>query len=76
MRNRSGFFPCVAAVAAAALVLASLPAVAQNYPSQPIRIVVPLAAGGVADIAGRALAQQISEDGKTAVVENRTGGGG
>src|SRR5438067_7935667 len=64
------------ATGAAALPAVSWIASAQTYPSKPIRIVVPLAAGGVADIAGRALAQQIGEDGKTAVVENRTGGGG
>src|SRR2546421_2979950 len=64
------------AAGAAAFPALSRIARAQAYPSRPIRIVVPLAAGGVADIAGRALAQQIGEDGKTAVVENRTGGGG
>src|SRR4029077_6026186 len=49
---------------------------AQDYPSQPIKIIVPTPAGGVADIAGRALAQRLTEIGKTAIVENRTGGGG
>src|SRR5882757_135851 len=49
---------------------------AQTYPSQPIRIVVPTAPGGVADIAGRALGQRLNESGKTAIVENRTGAGG
>src|SRR5262249_32946805 len=62
--------------AAAALFLATEAAPAQNYPSQPIRIVVPTAPGGVADIAGRRLAQRLNEIGKIAVVENRTGGGG
>jgi tripartite-type tricarboxylate transporter receptor subunit TctC len=49
---------------------------AQEYPSQPIRIIVPAIAGGVADIAGRILAHRLTEIGKTAVVENRVGGGG
>lgn len=49
---------------------------AQEYPSQPVKIIVPTPAGGVADIVGRALAQRLTEIGKTAVVENRTGGGG
>src|SRR3954463_1486438 len=49
---------------------------AQTYPSQPIKIIVPTAPGGVADIAGRALGQRLNEGGKTAIVENRTGGGG
>lgn len=51
-------------------------ATAQTYPSQPIKIIVPTAPGGVADIVGRALAQKLNEAGKTAVVENKTGAGG
>lgn len=51
-------------------------AVAQTYPSQPIRIIVPTPPGGVADIVGRAFAQKLNEAGKTAVVENKTGAGG
>lgn len=49
---------------------------AQTYPSQPIKIIVPTAPGGVADIVGRAFAQKLTEAGKTAVVENKTGAGG
>lgn len=49
---------------------------AQDYPAHPIRIVVPTPAGGVADIVGRALGQRLTDIGKTAIVENRTGGGG
>jgi tripartite-type tricarboxylate transporter receptor subunit TctC len=52
------------------------PASAQTYPSQPIKIIVPTAPGGVADIVGRAFAQKLTETGKTAVVENKTGAGG
>ena len=52
------------------------PAVAQNYPSQPIKIIVATPAGGIADLVGRTFAQKLSEGGKTAVVENRTGAGG
>jgi len=52
------------------------PAAAQTYPSQPIKIVVPTAPGGVADIVGRTLAQKLTEAGKTAVAENKTGAGG
>lgn len=49
---------------------------AQEFPSRPIRIVVPLAAGGMADILARVIAQKLTEAGHTAVVENRTGGSG
>ena len=50
---------------------------AQEYPSRPIRIIVPLAAGGMADILARTIAAKITEaTGATVVVENRTGGSG
>lgn len=60
----------------AALVVAAGPAAAQTYPTQPIKIIVATAAGGIADLVARTLAQKLSEGGKTAVVENRTGGAG
>jgi tripartite-type tricarboxylate transporter receptor subunit TctC len=56
--------------------LLALPAQAQQFPSQPIKIIVSLAPGGVADIVARALAQKLGETGKTVLVENRTGAGG
>ena len=52
------------------------PAQAQTYPSQPIKLIVATPPGGIADLVGRTLAQKLSEAGKTAVVENRTGGAG
>jgi tripartite-type tricarboxylate transporter receptor subunit TctC len=63
------------AVAAIASAMA-MAAQAQTYPSQPIKIIVPTAPGGVADIVGRTFAQKLTEAGKTAVVENKTGAGG
>ncbi len=52
------------------------PAAAQTYPSQPIKIVVPTAPGGVADVVGRTFANKLQAAGHTAVVENKTGAGG
>jgi tripartite-type tricarboxylate transporter receptor subunit TctC len=64
--------------AAACLALAALasPAAAQDYPKQPIRIIVPTPPGGVADLLARAIAQGISATGKTVIAEQRTGAGG
>lgn len=49
----------------------------KEYPSRPITVVVPFAAGGFTDRLGRAVARQISEKlGQSVIVENRVGGGG
>jgi tripartite-type tricarboxylate transporter receptor subunit TctC len=54
------------------------PAVAQGqYPSQPVKLIVPYAPGGVPDTAARLLAQKLQNRvGQTVVVENRAGGNG
>jgi tripartite-type tricarboxylate transporter receptor subunit TctC len=50
---------------------------AQSYPSRPITIVVPFAAGGPTDSIGRLLAEQFRASlGQTVIVENATGAGG
>jgi tripartite-type tricarboxylate transporter receptor subunit TctC len=66
----------VGIIAAVASLIGLFAAHAQTYPSQPIKLIVPTPPGGIADLVGRTLAQKLSEAGKTAVVENRTGGAG
>ena len=57
----------------AALAIAALMAHAQDvWPSRPIKIIVPVAAGGTVDIVARMLAQEMSQSlGQSVVVENR-----
>ncbi|MEQ1773878.1 MAG: tripartite tricarboxylate transporter substrate binding protein [Burkholderiales bacterium] len=63
-------FMCMSAAALAAT------ATAQNYPSRPIRLVVPQSAGGSTDLVARPLAQRVAEALKgSVVVDNRPGAG-
>jgi tripartite-type tricarboxylate transporter receptor subunit TctC len=67
----------VCAIAALAAGLAAAPAHAQQYPSQPVRVVVGFAAGSGPDVIARAVSQQLSSDlGQQFYVENRTGANG
>jgi len=61
----------------ALLLIASPIANAQNWPTKPIKLIIPFAAGGTTDILGRLLAQQLTKDlGQNVIVENKPGAGG
>lgn len=64
--------------AAALSTLPSAPVWAQaNFPSKPLKIVVPFGAGGVADLTARAVAQKLSENlGQSVIIDNRPSAGG
>lgn len=65
-------------IAVAALCACALTSVqAQGWPSKPVRIVVPYAAGGTTDFAARQIAQKLTEQlGQSFFVENKAGGSG
>jgi tripartite-type tricarboxylate transporter receptor subunit TctC len=57
--------------------LASLPAMAQSWPQRAVRLIVPLPPGSGTDLAGRLLAERLTQRwGHAVVVENRQGGDG
>ncbi len=61
------------------LVMVALPAatLAQAYPTRPIRLILPFAAGGPTDLLGRAISQKLGEQlGQMVMTDNRTGAGG
>jgi tripartite-type tricarboxylate transporter receptor subunit TctC len=66
----------LAPLAVLALTAATGAAQAQDYPQRPVRIIVPFAAGGSADVFGRFVAQRLQESlGQNFIVDNRPGGG-
>ena len=70
-------FGCVLSFVLAALGIAAQPAIAQNWPTKPVRIIVPFGAGGGTDIQGRLLSKKFYESmGQTFIVDNRPGASG
>jgi tripartite-type tricarboxylate transporter receptor subunit TctC len=65
-------------IAALAAVAAAAPAVAQDYPTKPVRILVPYPPGGASDVTARILADKLAKKwgGKAVFVENKPGANG
>ena len=67
----------IASLIAAAGTLLCGPALADNYPAKPLKLIIPFPPGGTTDIVGRGVADQLSKVlGQAVVVENKGGGGG
>jgi tripartite-type tricarboxylate transporter receptor subunit TctC len=76
MRTRRQAFGLIFGLAAGFAVTAAA-AQATNYPSRPVRIIVPFAAGGTTDIFARLIGEKLSQSlGQQFVIENRGGAGG
>src|SRR5690349_17808049 len=67
----------VARITMAAAILFAAPALAQNYPTRPITLIVPYAAGGSVDAVARIVSDRLAAKlGGTIVIENVAGAGG
>ena len=65
------------AAALLAVAVAGSQALAQDYPSRPVKIIVPFGPGGPADVTARQIGSILQENfGQPFVIENRTGAGG
>jgi tripartite-type tricarboxylate transporter receptor subunit TctC len=75
MNRRS--FHTLCAIATASFAVAATPALAQQYPDKPVRLIVAFSPGGATDVVARKLAQKFQETYKQPfIVENRPGAGG
>src|SRR5262249_46946026 len=75
--RRKFFHRAAGAAGAAGLTAISRFAWAQAYPTRPVRLIVPVAPAGAADITARLIGQWLSERlGQQFVIENRPGAGG
>ncbi|HKF12168.1 MAG TPA: hypothetical protein VKB89_26185 [Xanthobacteraceae bacterium] len=65
----------IRAAACVALAMLASAASAQTYPGDPVKLIVPIPAGGVTDVMARVIGQRLQEMwGQAVVVENRPGG--
>ena len=68
---------CLSTLGMAVIALAGASASADTYPSKPIKIVVPFAAGGTTDLLARAVGAELQKSmGQSVIVDNRPGAGG
>lgn len=75
--SSSPFAPIAALCLAWAVFVAPISSVAQDFPSKPVRVIVPYSAGGPTDLMARAIAKYMaSASGQMFTVENRGGAGG
>src|SRR4051794_23595024 len=76
-RRRTAMVRISTAFTLVALAALMTPAAAQGWPSRPVTMIVPFAAGGAFDVVGRIVAAQMGAIfGQTVIVENTTGAGG
>ena len=70
-------YPCMRTILAAMALAASAFASAQDYPSRPVRIIVPYPPGGPTDVIVRVVGNRLGESlGQPVVIENRAGASG